>query len=582
MTGRLCILSCQNFYPEMAAAIAAEGWEEVTAVAFPARCGRPPMSWEELRPLAEGCDGAVVLGRACLHGLGEPPKGFPPVKLLPQGECFHQVAGPTLVAEAIGRGGYLITPAWLADWPGRLAELGFDERNAATLFGEFARELVLFDTGIDPQAPRRLRELAAVLGLPFSRIPLGLDYTRLLLNGLVQGWRLEQAQRAGKEAARRHAAELADHVSAMDLLARVARALQESETIDAIKETFQMLFAPRALHYLRVENGVPIPADPIPPELLEAMLGLTAPYAWSPSGEGFLLRIRRDDQVLGLVAVERLSFPQYRERYLNLALGLLGVFGLAIENARNRKRLVEAEKMASLGVMVAGVAHEINTPVGVGLTAASSLQQQSEQLAQRFAARSMTQSDLSGYLANAQSAAVLIRSHLERIGQLIDAFRQVAVDETALERRRFPLRRIIDEVVQSLGDRLSRGRIALEVDCDPALEIHSFPGDWATILLNLLTNSLKHGFRGRERGQIRIAVRLTESRLRVDYFDDGNGLTPEARARVFDPFFSTDLQHGMGLGMHLVYNLVTHRLRGGIVCDSRPGEGAHFHLEIPQ
>jgi len=282
-----------------------------------------------------------------------------------------------------------------------------------------------------------------------------------------------------------------------------------------------------------------------------------------------------------VVALERLAFPQYRERYLNLALSLAGICGLAIDNARNRRRLVEAEKMASLGVMVAGMAHEINTPVGVGRTAVSTLQQQAAELARRFAERRMTQSDLADYLETARVALPLVANSLERIGQLSDSFRQLAVDDGTLERQHFPLRACLDDVIKSLGERLPREGVKIELTCDAAVEIDSYPGDWATILINLISNSLKHGFKGRP-GTIRLCARREAGRLLIDYFDDGEGMSPEALARVFDPFFSTDLQHGMGLGMHLVYNLITHRLGGTIRCDSHPGQGAHFQLEIPQ
>jgi len=265
MSGKLCILGCHNFHREVGAAIAAEGWPDVVAAAFPARCGRPPVAWEELRALLpEGCTQVVVLGRACLAGLGEPPSGFPPVRLLPQEQCFHMVAEPTLVAEAIAGGGYLITPGWLANWRERLAGMGFTPETSAEFFKDFARELVLFDTGIDPAAQARLAELTGAVGLPARRIAVGLGRTRLLLTRAVLEWRLDEERRGGQERDRRHARELADHVAAMDLLARLAQTQHEAETIAAIEEMFRMLFAPAALHYLRMENGIAIPRAPIP------------------------------------------------------------------------------------------------------------------------------------------------------------------------------------------------------------------------------------------------------------------------------------------------------------------------------
>ena len=124
-------------------------------------------------------------------------------------------------------------------------------------------------------------------------------------------------------------------------------------------------------------------------------------------------------------------------------------------------------------------------------------------------------------------------------------------------------------------------RVELTLNCDEDLEIDSIPGDWASIFTNLFTNSLQHGFRGRDHGRIEVDVATREGRLTVDFSDDGMGMTADTRKRVFDPFFTTDLQQGMGLGMHIVYNLVTQRFGGEIACDSEPGAGAHFHIEVP-
>ena len=238
--------------------------------------------------------------------------------------------------------------------------------------------------------------------------------------------------------------------------------------------------------------------------------------------------------------------------------------------------------MASLGILVAGVAHEINTPLGVGLAAASTLQEQSARLADNFAARRMTQSELTHHLAVEATSTALIHHNLERIGQLLTAFRQVAVEGKALDTRAFRLRATLEDVILSLGEHLSARRVAVAIDCDPELEIDCVPGDWASIFINLISNSLKHGFKGQEHGRIEIRIaRNDKNRLCVDYRDDGTGIQPEVLARIFDPFFTTDIQQGMGLGMHLVYNLVTHRMGGTIRCESAPGEGVHFHIEVP-
>ncbi len=584
MTGKLCILGCRNFHGEVVAAIEAEEWEEVVTVDFPSRCGHPRLTWSELRSLLpEDCNQFVVIGRACLSALGEPPSGFPQVRIVHLEQCFHLVAGHQLVNEIISNGGYLITPGWLADWRKQLEMMGFELDQAGEFFQEFARELVLLDTGILSESSARLNDLGEILKLPVHRIAVGLDTIRLFLARLVLEWRLEQAQRVAKDQQRHLTREMADMVAAMDVLTRLAGMYQEQEAIAAIEDLFRMLFAPEALYYLRVENDISIPVRYVPDEMLKVMRGLSDDYALMPGGKGFLIRISNGDEVLGMIALDGLAFSEYRDRYLNMALAVTGVCGLAIENARNRRRLIEAEKMASLAILVAGVAHEINTPLGVGLTAASTLHRQGESLSQRFSERSMTQSDLEHYLATVSSATRLILDNLERVGHLVEAFRDVAVNgESTAVKQIFRVRETLDEVILSLGDLLSPGHISINIQCDPQLEIVCRRDDWVSIFINLIGNSIKHGFKGRAHGSIDIRVAIDAKRMRVDYKDDGAGLAPETLAKIFDPFFTTDLQHGMGLGMHLVYNLITHRMGGSIQCDSQLGHGVHFHIEIPQ
>jgi signal transduction histidine kinase len=582
MSARHCILGCHNFHREVGAAIAAEGWTDVSAVAFPARCGRPPLGWDELRALLPAdCTQLAVFGRACLQGLGDAPAGFPPIRLMPQQQCFNIVADPCLVNEAISEGGYLLTPGWLANWRERIVDMGFTPETASGFFQDFARKLVLLDTGLDAEAKTQLAELALAVGLPAKRIAVGLDRVRLLLTPVVLAWQLAEERRQREDAARHHKRELADRISALDLLAQLAKARAEAEAIAAIEDVFRMLFAPDTWHYLRVEQELPL-ADPRVPDDVFAALGeLRLPWAWTPSGKGFMLRIAHGERGLGLIAVDGFAFPEYRERYLNRALAISGVCALAIDNARTHKQLVEAERMASLAVLVAGVAHEINTPVGVGLAAASILEKQSAGLALRFAERHMTQSDLTSYLSAAQEEAGLIRSNLERIGALIDAFRQVAVQGKLPEKRRCRLGAMFRDILATQGEQLAARNIEVALDCDEALEIESVAADWTSILSNLVANSLQHAFRDRDRGHISIGVAAAAGRLRIDYADDGRGMTATARARVFDPFFTTDMQNGMGLGMHLVYNLVTHRFGGSITCTSEPDKGAQFHIELP-
>jgi diguanylate cyclase (GGDEF)-like protein len=348
--GKLCLLCCENFRPEIEAAVAVEGWGDVAIAVFPSRCGRPPMSWDELRPLLnEGCSKVVIVGNACLRGVGEPPADWPPVRQFRQEECFHLLAGTSLVAEAIARDAYLITPGWLDDWRGKLGKMGFDETSAGGFFRDFARELLLLDTGTVADAPRKLAELATVVGLPGTRVAVGLDYVRQVLGRLLAEWHLEEEQQQAREREHDHTREVADHKAAMDFLGRLPLLKDERETVAAIEEMFHMLFAPQVFHYVGFEGGTIHGSEALPPDLSRQVEALRNDWAWTPSKNGFLLRIARAGETLGVIVVDHFAFPAYGNRYVNLALSIAGVAGLAIDNARTYRRIKETEEALRKG-----------------------------------------------------------------------------------------------------------------------------------------------------------------------------------------------------------------------------------------
>ncbi len=240
-------------------------------------------------------------------------------------------------------------------------------------------------------------------------------------------------------------------------------------------------------------------------------------------------------------------------------------------------QLVEAEKMVALGTLVAGVAHEINTPVGVSVTAASVLHERSEGLLQAYQAGGMTRGDLERYIDHARQSSTLLLTNLKRAADLIASFKQVAVDQSSEERRVFHVRSYMEHVMLSLRPELKRTRHHVSITGDPELRISSFPGALSQILTNLVMNSLIHAYGPDDIGELRIAFHTDDDGIVFEYSDDGRGIESAALIRIFDPFFTTRRNlGGSGLGLHIVYNLVTQRLGGTIRCDSAPGQGARF------
>jgi len=249
---------------------------------------------------------------------------------------------------------------------------------------------------------------------------------------------------------------------------------------------------------------------------------------------------------------------------------------------RTQKQLVLSEKLAALGELVAGVAHEINTPVGVALSAGSTLAEKNRTLAGLFAQGEMKRSDLAQFLDDSREGAEMILANLNRASELIRSFKMVAVDQVSEQRRIFNVKHYIDEILRSLRPKLKKTRHQVEVRCDNDLVVESYPGAFSQILTNLIINSLLHAFGPEQAGVIRIEAARNNGILEIRYMDNGKGMPAEIRDRIFEPFFTTARSQGStGLGLHIVFNIVTRTLGGTIVCESAPGQGTSFHVTMP-
>ena len=250
---------------------------------------------------------------------------------------------------------------------------------------------------------------------------------------------------------------------------------------------------------------------------------------------------------------------------------------------RTQTQLTQAEKMASLGTLVAGVAHELNTPIGVAVTAASTLHGKVEKFESDYQSGALKKSTLETFLEQAKIGADLTLRNLERAANLIQSFKQVAVDQTSDSKRRINLKYYLEGVITSLEPKWKTTQHRVEIDCDEQIELETYPGAIAQIITNLVTNSLMHGFEGyRDDGLMKIVVERDGGRITIEYGDNGRGIAPEVKPRIFDPFFTTkQAQGGTGLGMHIVYNLVTQKLGGEIQCQSEMGKGTAFIVKLP-
>lgn len=277
---------------------------------------------------------------------------------------------------------------------------------------------------------------------------------------------------------------------------------------------------------------------------------------------------------------KNIQLEQQRKELKKLNTELSTTIG---ELSKTRHELIQSEKMASLGRLVSGFAHELNTPIGVAVGSASALQKEAKKIVWMLEQDEVDVDELVSAVSTVDQGFDLTLSNLERAGNLVSSFKRTAVDQTSGEKRYFNVHEVIQDTINTLNSRFKNTEIKIQFDCPDSLTVVSLPGALEQVLTNLLINSLIHGFdEGKQAGSIKIAVQLQDKQLSLQYQDDGVGIEPENIEKLFEPFFTTHRSHGgSGLGGYICYNLVTNQLKGTISCESQIGQGVRFDIAYP-
>ena len=251
--------------------------------------------------------------------------------------------------------------------------------------------------------------------------------------------------------------------------------------------------------------------------------------------------------------------------------------------ALTQDELVRSEKLASLGNLVAGIAHELNTPIGNSVMVASTLTADSQKFGEEIAGGSLRKSSLTDFLERIRHASEMLERNLERASTLIGNFKQLAVDQTSERRRSFNLEQMVRDTLSTLHPVLRKTRLSIEIDIPSDIVMNSYPGPLGQVIINLLENARLHAFAEDEAGTVRVsAVLAANQSIQINVSDNGRGIAADILPRIFDPFFTTRLgQGGSGLGLHLAYGIVTRNLGGRLRVSSEPGHGTLFMLELP-
>ena len=295
-------------------------------------------------------------------------------------------------------------------------------------------------------------------------------------------------------------------------------------------------------------------------------------------------------EVRGVINVQSFRKNAYGATDLDILRTLAAYVGIALENAEayrqlqeTQAQLVEREKLAALGSLVAGVAHELNTPLGNSLLIASSLEDTIKSINERIALGTVKRSDFNHFSERALEACTLLLRNLQTSANLVSSFKQVAVDQASAQGRHFNLKKTTTEVVATMMNLVRQSGHQLLINIPDNIELQSYPGPYGQVLVNLLQNALLHAFDGRQHGHIHISAELiTPERVVIKFQDNGTGIKEEHLNRIFEPFFTTKLgQGGSGLGMNITYNIVTSLLKGQIRVESELELGTIFTIELP-
>ncbi len=295
-------------------------------------------------------------------------------------------------------------------------------------------------------------------------------------------------------------------------------------------------------------------------------------------------------RLLGVMTVQARVTRAYDAREQLIFRSLCSYGAIALDNAhaydqlqKTQAQLVEHEKMAALGALVAGVAHELNTPIGNSIMMVSALQERTDALDGLARGQTMRQSDLLAYLTDAQDASNLIMRGLASAAKLVSSFKQVAVDRTTAQRREFNLQQMCEELLETMMSKIKSGGHTVGLDIEPQIVMNSYPGALGQVLGNLINNAMLHGFEGQTAGHMALSAHLRGTAyVQIQFRDNGRGISSTHLACIFEPFFTTKMgQGGNGLGLSVSYNIVTSLLEGQIVAQSWPDEGTLFILDLP-
>ncbi|MCI5144863.1 MAG: DUF1638 domain-containing protein, partial [Candidatus Electrothrix sp. AR3] len=581
-----CFLVCDHFYRETKAGVESLSGVEAEVRAFPARCGHPPITGQELTDCLHDIDVDVVeiFGSYCLHAVDDWEFKFSSCTVRKLEQCFHLVCSPTLVDAQQRAGDYLLTSGWLARWRQHLAVWGFDQAIAKEFFAQSIHELVLLDTGTDKKAKIHLEHFSEFIGRPARKVSIGLEYFILSLGKIVEEhWRLDLIRQ--REAMQCLAAESA---MTLDLLGAVTKANTEPEVFARIRELFRMLFASRRVYCLPI-TGKGLSSQSFASfsaaeeqKIKQFYAAQERQYQLNESGDGFFLRIGREGKTFALLYIHQVAFPQYITSYLNAALNVSGVCSLAVEHVRTLKKLLDTSWLAGKAEVATEVLHNVGNTLNSISVSSEHLHKMVEksssatlpgivQLLQQhqnnlgdFWSKDARGQKLPLYFTQLSEQLIQEKEnilkemrrqfkHIQQAGQIIRA-QQAAVGGAGLVEQ-VDLPSLVEESLEIFEQEMKQEQITVEYDYTSSLIIQSERYKIVQVIRNLLSNAIE-SLTATKRKDKRILLRLysveeacdKQKKVMLEVIDNGQGISAEVQEQIFSFGFTTkEGGHGFGL-----------------------------------
>ncbi|WLE99286.1 MAG: HAMP domain-containing sensor histidine kinase [Candidatus Electrothrix communis] len=609
-----CFVVCENFFPEIQAAVRQQGLTDVEVRSFPSHCSSAPIKWSELVDIVRSswADTVVIFGSYCLRELGAPPEGFSRCQIHQKEQCHHLLCSPTLVDAVQQNGTYLLSPGWLSCWRRHIATWGFDRPTAMEFFGESLRKLLLLDTGTDLDSERHLAEFGSFLQLPTEILPIGLEFLGLSLSHIIADYQQQKIIRQ-KEEVERQAAESA---MTLDLIRMVTRVKSKSEVVSAIIDLFTMLFDPKKIYFIPVSNAevhFDQVSDLPPEEQLQAQQFYARPeryFLLNKEQGSFLLRIGRKEGTSALLLVSQVTHPLYINQYINTALAISEVCALSIKHVQTLRELVRTSHLAGKAEVATEVLHNVgNTLNSISVSSEhirETVQQSSstslpdivqliqdhEEDRENFCTHDPRGKMLPTYFARLSGKLTEEREflltettrqlhHIRRVAEIIRAQQDTAklIDFT----EQVNLTSLLEESLELFQGELDEQRITVERHYGFQQSICAEPHKILQVMNNLIRNAVD-AFDGIsvEEKKISLSTYPTADRdeVVVEITDNGKGMQQNILQQAFVFGFTTK-KDGHGFGLHNAANL-TAEMGGSLTGESAGSEqGARFRMRLP-